>query len=109
MTPAQGLDDKKSETLLKIMWRDALITKTDRVIRVRECRPGLRRGNMAFEISPARPRHDHLGGLLNGREADGKGEAEISALRAENAELRKVVIALTRLVVRNVLRNEAGV
>ena len=32
-----------------------------------------------------------------------------TALKAENAELRKVVIALTRLVVRNVLRNEAGV
>jgi hypothetical protein len=63
---------------------------------------------MVFEISPARSRRDRIGGMPNGREVDAKdAESEIGALRAENAELRKVVIALSRLVVRNVLRNEA--
>jgi hypothetical protein len=33
-------------------------------------------------------------------------EVEISALRAENAELRKVVVELSKLVIRNVLRSE---
>jgi hypothetical protein len=65
---------------------------------------------MAFEISPARPRHDHLRGVLNGREVDAKdAQSEIGALRAENAELRKVVIALSKLVIRNVLRDEARI
>ena len=64
---------------------------------------------MAFEISPTRPRHDHFRGTLNGCDIDGKSaESEIGALRAENAELRKVVIALSKLVIRNVLRNDAG-
>jgi hypothetical protein len=58
-----------------------------------------------LEVSPARPRHDDLAGMLNG---DAKrAESEIGALRAENAELRKVVIALSRLVIRNVLRGDA--
>jgi hypothetical protein len=35
--------------------------------------------------------------------------SEIGALRAENAELRKVVIALSRLVIRNVLRNDTRI
>jgi hypothetical protein len=65
---------------------------------------------MAFEISPARPRHDYPRGVPNGRDLDAKNaESEIGALRAENAELRKVVIALSKLVIRNVLRNEAGI
>jgi hypothetical protein len=64
---------------------------------------------MALEISPARPRHDQLGGgMLNGREVGAGDQSDIGALRAENAELRKIVIALSKLVVRNVLRNEAG-
>jgi hypothetical protein len=63
---------------------------------------------MAFEISPARSRHDHQHGVLNCRDLDANGVGtEIGALRAENAELRKVVIALSKLVIRNVLRNDA--
>ena len=62
---------------------------------------------MAFEISPARPRHDHQNGVRNRRDVDANGVgAELGALRAENNELRKVVIALSKLVVRNVLRND---
>jgi hypothetical protein len=63
---------------------------------------------MAFEISPARPRHDHFRDTVTGRDIDARNaELEIGALRAENAELRKVVIALSKLVIRNVLRNDA--
>jgi hypothetical protein len=63
---------------------------------------------MAFEISPARLRHDHLRGTVMGRDIDaGNAESEIGALRAENAELRKIVIELSKLVIRNVLRNDA--
>ena len=62
-----------------------------------------------FEVSPARPRHDDLAGMLNGDGDAKRAESEIGALRAENAELRKVVIALSRLVIRDVLRNEARV
>jgi hypothetical protein len=44
---------------------------------------------------------------VTGRGIDaGSAESEIGALRAENAELRKVVIALSKLVIRNVLRND---
>jgi Flp pilus assembly protein CpaB len=57
---------------------------------------------MAFEISPARSRHDHQHGELNSRDVG----AELGALKAENDELRKVVIALSKLVVRNVLHND---
>ena len=65
---------------------------------------------MAFEISPARPRHDHLRGVPTGRDVDAKdAKSEIGALKTENAELRKVVIALYKLVIRNVLRNEARI
>ena len=65
---------------------------------------------MALEISPARPRHDHLGGVPVGRDVDAKDvELEIGALKAENAELRRVVIALSKLVIRDVLRNEARI
>jgi hypothetical protein len=64
---------------------------------------------MALETTPVRSRRNHLHGVLDGREIDrGSAESEIGALRAENAELRKIVIALSKLVVRNVLRNEAG-
>jgi hypothetical protein len=43
-----------------------------------------------------------------GRDIDaGNAESEIGALRAENAELRKIVIELSKLVIRNVLRNDA--
>jgi len=63
---------------------------------------------MGFEVAPVRTRHDHVHGLLDAREIDPKSmESEIGALRAENAELRKVVIALSKLVIRNVLRNDA--
>lgn len=63
---------------------------------------------MAFENPAARTHHDHQQGVLNSRDVDDNGVgAEIGALRAENAELRKIVIALSKLVVRNVLRNDA--
>ena len=62
---------------------------------------------MTFEISPARPRHDHQHGVRNGRNVDANGVgAELEARKAENDELRKVVIALSKLVVRNVLRDD---
>ncbi len=65
---------------------------------------------MPLEIAPAHRRRADLGdGTPDRREVAAETEAEIGALRAENAELRKVVIALSRLVIRNVLRNEAGV
>ena len=60
---------------------------------------------MAFEISPVRLRHNHLRDTVTGRDIDGESaESAIVALRAENAELRKVVVELSRLVIRNVLR-----
>jgi hypothetical protein len=66
-------------------------------------------GVMAYETSPAHSRRAECGdGGPDRREIGADTEAEIGALRAENAELRKVVIALSRLVIRNVLRNEAG-
>jgi hypothetical protein len=62
---------------------------------------------MTFETAPVRSRRDHLRGMPDGREIDPKSaQLEIGALRAENAELRKIVIELSKLVVRNVLRNE---
>jgi hypothetical protein len=64
---------------------------------------------MPFEIAPAHRRRAGLGdGTPDRREVVSDTESEIGALRAENAELRKVVIALSRLVIRNVLRNDAG-
>ena len=61
---------------------------------------------MAFETSPGLPRHCQRG-LPNGCDVDvNVVELEIGALRAENAALRKVVIELSKLVVRNVLRND---
>lgn len=61
---------------------------------------------MVFEASPGRSRHGRSG-LPNGCDVDANVvELEIAMLRAENAELRKVVIELSKLVVRNVLRND---
>ena len=62
---------------------------------------------MGFEVAPVRSCHDRVHGMLDAREIDPKSsESEIGVLRAENAELRKVVIALSKLVIRNVLRND---
>ncbi len=63
---------------------------------------------MVFELSPVRSRHARAGALKNSEDDATAAESEIGALRAENAELRKVVIALSKLVIKNVLRNEAG-
>ncbi|HUI97404.1 MAG TPA: hypothetical protein VLX44_16740 [Xanthobacteraceae bacterium] len=43
--------------------------------------------------------------LLNGRDVE-RHELEMSALREENSELRKLVIHLSKLVIRNVLAQE---
>jgi hypothetical protein len=70
----------------------------------------MRRGTMAVEISPVRASHQHQRAVPSGRDINANEVgSEIGALRAENAELRKVVIALSRLVIRNVLRNDARV
>jgi hypothetical protein len=63
---------------------------------------------MALETTPVRSHRDHLHGMPDGRAIDLRSaELELGALRAENAELRKIVIELSKLVVRNVLRNES--
>ena len=63
---------------------------------------------MALEISPARVRHHEQRVALAGRDADAdETGSEIGVLRAENAELRRIVIALSKLVIRNVLRDDA--
>jgi hypothetical protein len=68
----------------------------------------MRRGTMAVEISPVRAINKLQRAVPSGRDIDANEAcSEIGALRAENAELRKVVIALSRLVIRNVLRNDA--
>jgi hypothetical protein len=60
---------------------------------------------MTLEVSPARPRRHDQRGVPNVRDVDGHDVGvEIGALRAENAELRKVVVELSKLVIRNVLR-----
>jgi hypothetical protein len=60
---------------------------------------------MTLEVSPARPRRHDQRGELNVRDVAGHDAGvEIGALRAENAELRKVVVELSKLVIRNVLR-----
>jgi hypothetical protein len=64
---------------------------------------------MTLEVSPARTRHHDRRGVPNVRDADAHDVGvEIGALRAENAELRKVVVELSKLVIRNVLRNATG-
>lgn len=63
---------------------------------------------MTLEVSPARPRHHDRRGVPNVRDVDAHDVGlEIDALRAENAELRKVVVELSKLVIRNVLRDHA--
>jgi hypothetical protein len=60
---------------------------------------------MALEVSPVHPRHHGQRGGANGRDAVAHDVGvEIGSLRAENAELRKVVVELSKLVIRNVLR-----
>ena len=63
---------------------------------------------MVFELSPVRSRHGHGGTVKSDEDDATTAESVIGALRAENAELRKVVIALSKLVIKNVLRNETG-
>ncbi len=64
---------------------------------------------MTFENSPAHRRHDHQPSVPNGGGLHGNDTgSEVGALRAENAELRKVVIELSKLVIRNVLRSDSG-
>jgi len=61
---------------------------------------------MAVEISPAYPSRRQQNAALIGRGVDAdERESEIGALRAQNAELRKIVIELSKLVIRNVLRH----
>jgi len=60
---------------------------------------------MTVEVSPVRPRHQDQRGMPNVRDVVAHDVGvEIGALRAENAELRKMVVELSRLVIRNVLR-----
>jgi hypothetical protein len=60
---------------------------------------------MTLEVSPMRPRHHGERGGANVRDAVAHDVGvEIGSLRAENAELRKVVLELSKLVIRNVLR-----
>ena len=60
---------------------------------------------MTLEVSPMRPRHHGQRGGADGRDAVAHDvRVEIGTLRAENAELRKVVVELSKLVIRNVLR-----
>jgi hypothetical protein len=62
---------------------------------------------MTLEVSPARPRRHDQRGVPSARDVDARDMGmEIGALRAENAELRKVVVELSKLVIRNVLRSE---
>ena len=59
---------------------------------------------MTLEISPARPSsHQQRVALIGANEV----ASVFGALRAENAELRKIVIELSKLVIRNVLRHDA--
>jgi hypothetical protein len=61
---------------------------------------------MAVEISPAYPSDRQPRAALVGRGVDAdESHSELGALRAQNAELRKIVIELSKLVVRNVLRH----
>jgi uncharacterized lipoprotein YajG len=60
---------------------------------------------MTLEVFPTRPRRQDQRGVPNVRDVDAS-DVDIGALRAENAELRKVVVELSKLVIRNVLRDE---
>ncbi len=59
------------------------------------------------QMHPSAHQPDHpVRDLLDGRDAERQSDehdSEMSALREENAELRKLVITLSELVIRNVL------
>jgi len=58
------------------------------------------------QVEPSARRRDHpVRDLLDGRDAE-RHELEMSALREENSELRKLVIHLSKLVIRNVLAQD---
>ena len=57
---------------------------------------------MAQVQSSARSREHPVRDLLDGRDAE-RHELELNALREENSELRKLVIHLSKLVIRNVI------
>ena len=55
------------------------------------------------QVHPAARHRDHpVRDVLDGRDAE-RYELEMSALREENSELRKLVIHLSQLVIRNAL------
>jgi hypothetical protein len=60
---------------------------------------------MAQVQSSARHRDHPVRDVLDGRDAE-RYEQEMSALREENSELRKLVIHLSKLVIRNVLEQK---
>jgi len=60
---------------------------------------------MAQVESSARHRDHPVRDLPDGRDAE-RHELEICALREENSELRKLVIHLSKLVIRNVLAQD---
>jgi hypothetical protein len=95
--------DKKSATRWIAIWRDALFPQPNRVCDEVEYRGG---ETMALEISPAYASRAPQRAALIGRGVDAdEARSEIAALRTENAELRKIVIELSKLVIRNVLRH----
>lgn len=57
---------------------------------------------MAHAHAPARQHDNRARNLLRAGDHDRK-DSEIGALREENAELRKLVIELSKLVIRNVV------
>jgi hypothetical protein len=58
------------------------------------------------QVEPSARHRDHpVRDLLDGRDAE-RHALEMSALREENSELRKLVIHLSKLVIRNVLAQE---
>lgn len=58
------------------------------------------------QVQPSARHRDHpVRDVLNGRDAE-RHELEMNALREENSELRKLVIHLSKLVIRNVLEQK---
>jgi hypothetical protein len=57
---------------------------------------------MAHLNPPARHRDQHGRDVPNGRDAE-REVSDVAALREENAELRRLVIELSKLVIRNVV------
>ncbi len=58
------------------------------------------------QVHPSARHPDHpVRDLLDGRDA-ARHELEMNALRQENSELRKLVIHLSKLVIRNVLEQK---